>query len=199
MPAQVNPRGFHPVRNLRGDNHFRTKMYHRPGDGVAADASFQVFPGDPMRLGANGVPVPVTAGDAVLPVIGVVACVYNSNKRPRTHSLPDGNAFLGASVEGYLSIWDDPDTVFQVECDTSVLEPDIGANIDVTIGSPTTATNTSGYKAQTIGTGATAACRIVGLSPFEIEGDPPGSDYGGNNRDIEVVFINQNFRTNAGI
>ena len=192
--AVDNPKGAWPIRRLDGSVNFRSKLYHR-----TTAVAEQIFPGDIVKLSAGGIPTLVSAGDAVHPVLGVVKCVYESNMRPMTHSLPNGNAFLSDSVEGWVEVYDDPDIVFGIQIDASVVEADIGSNVDVTAGNPSTARNTSGFQAQTIGTGATAIFRIVGLTPFEIDGDPPGSNYGGNDRDLEVLIINHAFRTAAGV
>ncbi|MCB7127950.1 MAG: hypothetical protein J3T61_00225 [Candidatus Brocadiales bacterium] len=195
--AVDNPRGAWPIRRLDGSVNFRSKLYHRTASGAAA--ADQLFPGDIVKLTATGEPTLVSAGDTVHPVLGVVKGVLDANQRPRTHSLPTGNAFLSASTEGWVDIYDDPDIVYGIQIDASVLETDIGSNVDVTAGNPSTARNTSGFQAQTIGTGATAIFRIVGLSAFEIDGEPPGSLFGGDNRDLEVLIINHAFRTNAGV
>lgn len=146
MANTNKPRGFIPF--TFGGKLLRTTTYTKTAAQV-------LYEGDLIkRVGAGTVEVcgaGVTAG-----IVGVCA------------------RYSPAS-ETTVEIYDDPDVVYQAQCDgtTAFAEADIGQNVDVAAGSPDTALNRSGMLIDMATKAATATLpfKILGLAAG-INGDP---------------------------
>ena len=176
-----NPRGFVPTRTLRGDSNFRTTIYATLGGNLN-----QLFKGDLVFLDALGRPQLVTGVSAGSTApIGVVAAVYDANKRAKTHALPSGHIGADVSATNFVEVYDDPDIVFTVQADTSVGPGFIGNYVAVTANAPSTAAGRSG-QIVAIADLTTSALghplQIIGIAPNEMD------ELGGANNDIEVVI-----------
>jgi hypothetical protein len=89
-----SPRGLVPSRRLDGQVPGRVKLYETGGRNAAA-----IYKGDPVYLDTNGEIQVMTGTSAGAPaLLGVVAQIYNSNKRPLTHNLPSTPHRIDAST-----------------------------------------------------------------------------------------------------
>ena len=182
-----NPRGFVPTRHLRGDVNFRTRIYKTNSGNLA-----QIYPGDLVFLDAAGRPQLTTGATlASTSPVGVVCAVYDGNGKPRTHSLPSGGAFAAVSADANIAIWDDPDIIYTVQCDTSVGPGSIGNYIAVTANAPSTAASRSRQLvafAELTVSALGHPLQIIGIAPNELDA------VGGANNDIEVIISNHLYR-----
>lgn len=181
-------RGFVPSRHLTGGTGApRSKLYFASetratplaiGDAVKQDAT------------TGGVVAMTNATADQARYIGVVRALYDTNKRPLTHSMPTRAAFLPTSVAGFADVMDDPDMLFVVECDTSVGNTNIGQAAFIVTTAMNTAVGVSKmHVTLTTVAGSPELFRIVGISPFdEVTGEA------GANARVEVVAINGLFK-----
>jgi hypothetical protein len=182
-------RGLVASRTLEGEPPNRTKLYPTLGGNAAA-----VYKGDLVFLDTTGRIQVFTGTSAAAPApIGVVAAIYNSNKRPFTHNLPSTPLNIPVSTAGFAAVHDDPDTVFVIEADASLQPQDVGKYATVSAGPANTAAGTSGMVlvyTEVTGTSVGHPLTIVGLAPNELD------ELGGTSNDVEVVISNHHFRKN---
>lgn len=190
-----NPHGFTEYRNLGGAVHPSTRWYKVKADGVSG--SHQKFPGDPVVLvsGQTVARVPAAATAASLPVVGVIRAVYDSNKKPLTHSLPSGGIFLAASTAGWVEVNVDRNQTYLVNTDATVTSTLIGQYVDITANTPTTAAGRSGMTIE-VATGVNTAAQTAPFQIIAIGGDNLDGIIGGeNNQDVEVIISQHAFGT----
>ena len=161
-------RGFRPARTNDGAA-FRTTLYPTQARNARA-----IFSGDPLYLINGRVQVWTTQASAdAPPLIGIAGGVLDGNKRPFTHSLPSGGPFIPASTAGFVMVYDDPDTVFIAQANTSVGTSHTLQFATVSVGTPVTAAGKSGFELN-VGSAVVSAAgepfQILGLAPFELDG-----------------------------
>lgn len=190
--AIPNQRGFAPVRHLSGGQTFSS--VRRPLRGTNIN---QIYPGDPVRIDASGHIQRATLGTAAsAPWLGVVKATYGKDQRPRTHSLPENNAYAVVSSSGWVDIYEDPNIIFVVNCSASISPFKVGQFINIVINSPVTAANMSGYGVNEADCTATAIghpLKIVRISPQDpltANADPAGEA----NNDVEVLIMQHMWR-----
>jgi hypothetical protein len=183
--ATSNKRGFVPARSQTGGSGApRSKLYSTDGNQASP-----LFVGDPVAL-TGGYIVRLTSA-LQTSFLGIVRGVYDSNKKPKTHSLPAGGNFIAASAVGYADVVDDPDMTFIVDCEVSVSPSAVGKTAVIGASGGNTATGISRFHiVATNGATASATFRIVGIAPTL---DPSGTDTGAG-QDIEVIAINHVFK-----
>lgn len=186
-----NPRGFVEHRHLGGSMCPATRRFKVKADGDSG--AHQKFPGDPVALvsGQTVARIPAAATAAGLPILGVVRAVYDSNGRPFTHSLPSGGNFIPASTAGFVDVNVDPNQVYLVNTDATVVSTLIGQYVDVTANTANTAAGRSGFSIE-VATGtntaaATAPFQVIGIGPNNLDGIVGGE----SNQDVEVVIVNR--------
>ena len=189
--AKNNPRGLVASRTMGSNVPARQKQYP-----TGARNLTQIFTGDLVFLDANGEVQSFTGVSAdARPALGVVAHVLDSNRKPMTHSLPTKAAFLDASTAGFVSVYDDPDTVFVVHSSAAVTQANTGSFTTVTANSPNSAAGISGQMMGAIvATAAGHPLQILGISEEETETTAGG---GIANNDVEVKISNHLFRRSA--
>lgn len=189
--AQINvndKRGFVPLRTLDGKVSFPTRQY-----AVSANNPTPIYPGDPVTLNQQGhvIRVDTSGVSANEPaVLGIVAQVLDSNRKPQTHTQPSRGPFLPVSTAGFVDVYDNPDTTFLVNADSAINQSDVGQFVRVTAGSPNTAAGISGFSIKMVDTTASAVgsrFRILALGPNE---DRSGSA----NNDAEVMIADHEWR-----
>lgn len=161
-----NAFGLRPKRDHHGNITGEVHTYY-----IGADYSTALGIGDPVRsvtasdsltkADANGVAAVVRAA-AGETIRGVIV-----GFEPDRDNL--SNVYRLASTERYVRVCDDPNTIFEVQCNASLTTDQIGLNADLAAGSLSTATGLSGYELDTDGSPApataTAQCRIMGIRP----------------------------------
>ncbi len=177
-----DPLGFRPSRNLVGGGGFRSKKYT-----VASTNGQNLFIGDAVKLVAGFIEAVSGAGEFG---IGVIKACYTATGRPLTHSQPDNGPFRrGAnSAANIVDVYDDPNTVFQVQANATAAIANIGQVANLSAGVGNTNTGLSGHELNiadaTAAVSAGAAegtFRIIGLAPVE-----RGVFASAN--DVEVIF-----------
>jgi hypothetical protein len=180
--ATSKRRGFVPSRHLTGGTGApRSKLYE-----AVETRSTPLAIGDAVTLDAAGAVIALTNATAdTARFLGVVRALYNTDKRPLTHNLPNTAAFLPTSVAGFVDVMDDPDMTFIVECDTSVGLSNIGQAVFIVVTAMNTAVGVSRmHVTLTTVAGSPVPFRIIGLSPF----DEVTGETGAANR-VEVVAV----------
>src|SRR5688500_17250058 len=126
------PFGFRPVYHPTG-------MHRASPHKIASGYATSIFKGDPVILATTGL---ITIGTAAADLIGVFNGVeyVDATGRPCV-----SNMWLAATVatDVTASVWDHPDTVFEVEGNGSYVQADIGAQADVEMAAGDSATGLS--------------------------------------------------------
>jgi hypothetical protein len=191
--ATNNPRGFVPLRTLRGDSNFRTKRFS-----VSANNPFTLLVGDPVvlqnghvrRVDTSG----VSAGEPG--VLGVIGGVYNSNGRPFTHNLPNSPNAIPASTAGFVDVYSDPDIVYLVNADSAANQAQMGQLVRVTAGPANTAAGISGFQIKMVDATNRSfghQYQIIGIGPNETI-DSTESQALGAGQDLEVLISDHQYR-----
>jgi len=106
------------------------------------------------------------------------------------------NIYYPGSVAGFALIGGiDPDTVYQVECSTSLAAADVHNNARLTTTAPSATSGLSqvALDVSTLNPTQTSASRIVGLAPIV------GNDWGVSANVVEVILTNHFYRQTAGV
>lgn len=180
--------GFKPARHLGGENCFRTNQYK-----VNASNDVALFAGDAVVLSSGAVTAVTANGDS--PVLGVIAALYDSNKRPLTHSQPTNGPYLAASTAGYVDVFDDPRIVYDVVANSACSDLDIGqigtvvadASGSPALGQSAQKMNASSIVAETTANSDTLAFKMIGLSKRNT------SETYSDGQEIEVIINNHTF------
>tara|TARA_R110000787_G_scaffold114587_1_gene224324 strand:- start:97 stop:660 length:564 start_codon:yes stop_codon:yes gene_type:complete len=143
-----------------------------------------IFSGDPVKMVSTGGIAVAAAGDTLLGIFRGVQ--YTNSSGAAIFSAHWVTAT--AATDAVAMVEDDPDALFEVQCDGSMATTVIGNNADMaTYVAGSTKTGMSGVEiSSTTGT-ATAQFRIVGFSQ-----DPSNSTTGSANINV-VVKINEHF------
>ena len=196
----VKPRGFVPLRSLGGPVSFTTRRYR-----VSSGNTTSIFPGDAVRLLADGQVRRVRTSAATvaeLGVLGVVRNVLNSNGRPLTFSQPTNGPFLNASTAGYVDVYDDPDIVYQVNGTTSASAAYMGRFCRVTAATYNSAAGISGLRIETADVTSSAVghqFQIIGIAPSERIGSLTVDGESVSSADLEVRIANHTYRRVNGL
>jgi len=169
-------KGFQPAQHLTGgSNAPRTKLYEADGN-----RGHTLAVGDPVILSSGFVVRQTNASADSTNFLGVVAAVYDTNKKPLTFSMPNRPAYLNTSTAGWVGVIDDPNMSYIVECATSVGPSNIGNTVWVDATVANSATGISQYTVTlTSANGGNPQWRVLGLAPTEIASTAAGSP---NNR-----------------
>ena len=159
MSAASNPFGFRPAYHSTGTD--RGTLYT-----IASGYGTAIYKGQPVILNSNGT---ITAGTAAADILGHFAgCEYQDSatgKWIESNYWPASQAVVSGSVIRAW-VWDDANTVYEVQADGSVAQTAVGSQADVS--NPTANTGT-GLSQATLGTGSLtnsgqAQYRVVGFS-----------------------------------
>ena len=177
--------GLKPVRSLGGVANFTTNEYV-----IASGATGPIFYGTPVIMDANGGGDIVPAATSSTDIVGVFGgCSYTD---PTSGKPVFSNYYPGsiAASDIVAQIYDDPRTVFEIQCDGTIAQASVGANADTTStasGSTTTGKSIAEISATTAS--GTAQLRIIGISK-----DPDNSDQTAANANV-YVLINEHAYT----
>jgi hypothetical protein len=158
MANKDAPNGAHPVDNLGGPITHKARLYD-----VDASNGTAIFPGDFVKLEADGNVAPAAATDELLGVcIGVQVTSpgedFLSNDNLSTTEHP---GFLAASTAGKVLVVDDPNVLFEIQTAGTITADDRGQNADIVAGAGSTTTGRSAHEVSaTTGTG-TAQLRLI--------------------------------------
>lgn len=203
--ATNSPFGLRPARHLTGGQ-IRTKRYTVTASGNVNGIAI----GDAVRHNTAGDGIARVSGDVtkLIPILGAVTALYDSNNRPLTHSQPTRGPYLLAAVAGFADVADDPQTVFVIQADATVAAGDFGKFVTIsglTAGGVNTAAGTSTMQAKwsSIDT-SVAQLQILGVAKNE-DTQFGTSNLEGNlntvaslNANVEVLIANHIYRGNVG-
>lgn len=154
--------GFRPAKHLQGSTFFSANWYHIPAsDGTA------VYVGDPVKLagsastdGTKPTVALAAAGDAI---VGIVIAMS-----PNRDNLNVDGQKRAASTARDVLVMDDPNAIFEVEVSNGTpAATDVNLNFNHAVGTPVSATSTSGAYADwgTEATTATLTFKFLGFAP----------------------------------
>jgi len=173
------PSGARPIGHLDGSP-FNGMVREYSVDAANAAA---IFPGDFVKLEADGNVTVAAAGNVLLGVcVSVKVDPTNLERR-----------YLPASTAGTILVADSPDTVFEIQESGGIAAADIGLNADILATGGSASTGQSAHELNSAATGAaTAQLRI--LRHVDREDNAVGT-----NSKLEV-FINEHlYKAAAGI
>lgn len=167
------PLGLRPIRHMTGGS-IRANEYS-----IASAYASNIFYGHPVEMTGTGKNIQIAAA-ANADNIGVFAgCRYvdSSGDQQFSRYWPASTT----ATEIVALVYDDPDIVFETQCDT-LAEADIGNQMDWNAGTGSTSTGNSGAYADESTKATTGkSLRILGLVPR------PDNAYGAYAK-AEVVF-----------
>lgn len=151
--------GLKPVRHYAGGT-------ARPnGYNIAGGYATSIFTGDPVKSTGTGKNVEIgTAGGNILGVFW--GCEYTDAQGREVFSnyWPASTA-IRAGTKVKCSVYDDPNTVFEVQADEDIVEGDIANTADLISGTGDPATGTSRWELDSSTVGSGAQLKILELAP----------------------------------
>lgn len=153
MATTDKKHGFVPVKHLTGGE-IRSHEYHVDSANATA-----IFPGDLVKMEADGDIAPAAANDGTV-VVGVAVGTKDVNR------VANSAGFLAASTEGYIDVVDDPDVVFRVQEDgvgTPLAATAVGATANHVAGAGDTTVGISNHTIDSSDIGTGAQLKVYGL------------------------------------
>ena len=159
------PNGFIPRRHLAGGTPNRLGAYTLANPTVDA-----FFSGDLVRAtglaDSEGIPIiePCAAGETAVGVFAGVRFVDldgDQQFRPRVASGVSFTADPRSPIEAL--VYDDPDQLFMVQVQGTILVADFGLNMDIVAGAGDTTTGRSGFELDQTTAGASGQCQVIQL------------------------------------
>ena len=174
------PQGFTALRHLSGGTPVRNESYT-----IASGYNTNTFTGDAVKLVASGTIEKAAAGDRILGVFA--GCEYTDAAGNPVFAKYWPADTVATDIKAY--VYDDPNTVFEVQSAGTAVETNIGNLADHVTGTGSTSTGRSGAELSgTMGTGA-AGFRIIGIV------NRPDNSYGAN-ANLEVMVYEHEFSRN---
>lgn len=158
MADTFTPFGLRPVWHPSGLD--RAKAYT-----IASGYGTAIYKGDPVALVATGVVARGTAGASVLGVFDGVQYT-DANGKPSYSNYWPANT---AATDIIAWVWDDPQTVFEIQANGPIGQTAVGDQADFALGSPSTALGLSGAYLSSgtfAGSGSSAGLRVIGFSQY---------------------------------
>lgn len=172
-----NAVGFIPIRH-KGGGEVRLGSYT-----IASAYNTAIGKGDVVELTGTGNNIQKAAAGNENNLGVFAGCSYvDGNGNPVYSEYWAASTATKNSVAATALVWDDPNIVFRIQCDT-LAAGDVGAHADWDSGTPTAATRLSGLELVSSSTGTTGkSIRIEKLS------DIPDNAYGAYAK-ADVMFV----------
>lgn len=173
--------GLKPVRHAKGGI-IRSSAYT-----IASGLAQDLYHGDPVISAGSGRNITIaTAGGNVRGVF--IGCEYTkaNGEYVFDKKWPTGTTLL-SGTEATAYVWDDPDIIFAVQADGSLVAADMGLTSDLVSGTGDSATGNSGWELDA--TTGQAQCRILGLSKMR------ANNAYGTNAVIDIMFAEHELGT----
>ena len=156
MSAVTSPFGFRPAFHTTGNA--RGTPYQ-----IASGYATSIFKNQPVILNTNGT---ITAGTPAADLLGVFAGVeyVDANGRPQASDFWTAGT-VATQVRAY--VYDEPNTVYEVQADGPVLQTAVGDQADVTnvtVGSTSNGLSGATLSSALVGAAIQGQFRIVGFS-----------------------------------
>ena len=180
MPSSATPYGAMPQAGLSCNGSFTGKVRHIK---IASAYDTAIFYGDFVKLVAAGT-VEKDAGTATLTPVGIfVGCKYTD---PNSKNLTFNQQWIADTTasDAVAYVMDDPNILFQMQCDGTAAQTVLGSNCAVTqtAGSTSIGTSKNTVDISTTATTNTLPLRIIDFI------DGPNSAVGDSYTDVIVKF-----------
>tara|TARA_R100001377_G_C3151547_1_gene96460 strand:+ start:79 stop:660 length:582 start_codon:yes stop_codon:yes gene_type:complete len=190
MSSSATPYGARPVGTLSASGSFTAKVRHYQ---IASAYATSIFFGDFVKLATAGVIQKDTGTTACTPIGIFMGCSYTDpNTNQKTFSQMWTASVVASDAYGYII--DDPDVLFEMQCDGSAAQATLGSNcaVALTAGSTTIGTSKNAVDISTsAATTATLPVRIVDVV------QTPSNAWGDSYTDIVVKFNAGHMLTNT--
>lgn len=161
MTATAAPFGFRPVFHSTGFDRATRRT-------IAGGYASAIYKGSPVILNTNGTLNVGTAAADILGIFAGVEYIDASGKPTYSPNWPAAQAIFPNSVP-VAYVWEDLDTVFEVQANGSLAQAAIGDQADVVNpgnGSALTGQSTAALSSALAGAGVQAQFRIVDIAPY---------------------------------
>ena len=180
MPSSATPYGAMPQAGLSCNGSFTGKVRHIK---IASAYDTAIFYGDFVKLVAAGT-VEKDAGTTSMTPVGIfVGCKYTD---PNSKNLTFNQQWIADTTasDAVAYVMDDPNILFQMQCDGSAARTVLGSNCAVvqTAGSTSIGTSKNAVDISTSATTNTLPLRIIDFI------DGPNSAVGDSYTDVIVKF-----------
>jgi len=139
MPSSATPYGARPVGTISSSGSFSAKVRHYQ---IASAYGTNIFFGDFVKLVTAGT-VEKDAGTTTATPIGIfMGCTYTDPNTSQKTFAQMWTASVAAS-DAYAYVIDDPDVIFEMQCDGSAAQTTLGSNVAITQTAGTTTIGTS--------------------------------------------------------
>ena len=180
MPSSATPYGAMPQAGLSVNGSFTGKVRHIK---IASAYGTAIFYGDFVKLVAAGTVEKDEGTTSMTPVGLFVGCKYTD---PNTNQLTFNQQWVAstAASDAAAYVIDDPNVLFQMQCDGSAAQTILGSNCAVvqTAGSTSIGTSKNAVDISTTATTNTLPLRIIDFI------DGPNSAVGDSYTDVIVKF-----------
>lgn len=160
MTATAAPFGFRPV--------FHSTGFDRATRRTIASGAAAIYKGSPVTLQANGTIAIAAAAQDILGIFNGVEYIDPTGRPIYSPTWPAGATFAAGTLP-IAYVWEDFDTMFEVQANGPVAWTAIGDHADVvnpTTGSASQGLSTASLNATLAGTGVQGQFRIQDISPY---------------------------------
>lgn len=182
------PNGLTAIRHLTGGVLRASGKYT-----IAPAYATQIFSGDLVKSAGSGATIEKAA--ATESALGVFAgCNFvdaNGNIEYRPYWPAPGSVAAGTEVQAL--VFDDPDFVFEVQADDTLVAASLGQNFDIVDGGGSAITGRSGVELDVATAGATGQLRSLRFL------DNPVNDGAQANARVEVLIAEHELLSRAGV
>ena len=180
MPSSATPYGAMPQAGLSCNGSFTGKVRHIK---IASAYGTAIFYGDFVKLVAAGTVEKDEGTTSMTPVGIFVGCKYTD---PNSKDLTFNQQWIASTTasDAVAYVMDDPNILFQMQCDGSAAQTVLGSNCAVvqTAGSTSIGTSKNAVDISTSATTNTLPLRIIDFV------DGPNSEVGDSYTDVIVKF-----------
>ena len=180
MPSSATPYGAMPQAGLSCNGSFTGKVRHIK---IASAYGTAIFYGDFVKLVAAGTVEKDEGTTSMTPVGIFVGCKYTD---PNSKNLTFNQQWIASTTasDAVAYVMDDPNILFQMQCDGSAAQTVLGSNCAVvqTAGSTSIGTSKNAVDISTTATTNTLPVRIIDFV------DGPNSEVGDSYTDVIVKF-----------
>ena len=180
MPSSATPYGAMPQAGLSCNGSFTGKVRHIK---IASAYGTAIFYGDFVKLVAAGTVEKDEGTTSMTPVGIFVGCKYTD---PNSKNLTFNQQWIASTTasDAVAYVMDDPNILFQMQCDGSAAQTVLGSNCAVvqTAGSTSIGTSKNAVDISTSATTNTLPLRIIDFV------DGPNSEVGDSYTDVIVKF-----------
>jgi|TARA_R110000803_G_scaffold41582_1_gene89271 hypothetical protein len=159
MSSTATPYGARPIGTTSASGSFTGKVRHYQ---IASEYATSIFFGDFVKLVTAGTVEKDTGTTACTPIGIFMGVTYTD---PNTNQKTFSQMWTASVVatDAYAYVIDDPDVLFEMQCDGSAAQATLGSNcaVALTAGSTTIGTSKNVVDISTTATTATLPVRIV--------------------------------------